>query len=291
MSYQQLQFDWFNQSQNSSSPSEKVSQSSIPLNPLPVQAAEAPAVPEETGSLALEQKPPETETFYFIDTENVSHAWVPLATKASARDTILLFSSGKSGVVSLAELGVILSQKVKIEYINCFYNHKNALDFQLVAELGRRVEQNPGQKFVIFTKDMGFDAVVSYLRKRNVDVCRISPESGNIICSNSSLKFAPDPLPSQDSRTSSGTSVPEVDKYQMKCVSVLRGKGVPEKYLNGFVAIILQAIKQYSNKSDRGQYIYTQIKARYKEEGLRVYQRSGVREQIRKLVRSGLSAL
>ena len=59
-----------------------------------------------------------------------------------------------------------------IQWIKCVEG-SNALDFQLVTELGARVATEPGHAFVIVSNDNGFDAVVTYWTQRGKDVRRM----------------------------------------------------------------------------------------------------------------------
>ena len=59
------------------------------------------------------------------------------------------------------------------DFIKCFEG-SNALDFQLVSELGYRLSQNADREYVIVSNDTGFDAAVRYWSTRKMPVSRLS---------------------------------------------------------------------------------------------------------------------
>ena len=60
-----------------------------------------------------------------------------------------------------------------VTFIKC-YEGTNALDFQLVSELGYLIGKNESGSFVIVTNDTGFDAAVKYWRRNKKSVKRIT---------------------------------------------------------------------------------------------------------------------
>ena len=59
------------------------------------------------------------------------------------------------------------------EFIKCFEG-SNALDFQLVTQLGYLLCENQENRYVIVSNDTGFDAAVRYWKQRNMPVQRLS---------------------------------------------------------------------------------------------------------------------
>ena len=119
--------------------------------------------------MSEEKKP----TIYLVDSENVNDAWIALATNMEEDDEILVFYTEKSPHMSyekVIELTRISDRPVR--WIKCVEGN-NALDFQLVTELGARVATEPGCEFVIVSNDNGFDAAVKYWTARNVKVRRM----------------------------------------------------------------------------------------------------------------------
>lgn len=112
-------------------------------------------------------------TVYFVDSENVNDAWIQLALVMHPQDEILVFYTEKSPHMSYERVIELtrLSNR-KIEWIKCVEG-SNALDFQLVTELGARVALSQDYAFVIVSNDTGFDAAVKYWVQRSKPVRRM----------------------------------------------------------------------------------------------------------------------
>lgn len=109
---------------------------------------------------------------YFIDTENVATRWVECLPTIKTGSKILMFYTTASPSLSMVHLSKIFKVTKDLEFIQCKAGH-NALDFQLVTELGSRVARNSKNKYVIVSGDTGFNAVVDYWRQRDIDVSRM----------------------------------------------------------------------------------------------------------------------
>ena len=112
-------------------------------------------------------------TVYLVDSENVNDVWIRLVTNMEAQDEILVFYTEKSPHMSYEKVIELtrLSDR-PIQWIKCVEG-SNALDFQLVTELGARVATEPGYHFVIVSNDNGFDAAVKYWTQREKHVRRM----------------------------------------------------------------------------------------------------------------------
>jgi hypothetical protein len=89
------------------------------------------------------------------------------------QDEILIFYTEKSPHMSyekVIELTRLADRP--LQWIKCVEG-SNALDFQLVTELGARVAMNPEREFVIVSNDNGFDAAVKYWVHRDKQVRRM----------------------------------------------------------------------------------------------------------------------
>ncbi|MDD7178795.1 MAG: PIN domain-containing protein [Lachnospiraceae bacterium] len=112
-------------------------------------------------------------TVYLVDSENVNDVWIRLVTNMAPEDEVLVFYTEKSPHMSYEKV-IELTQLADrpIRWIKCVEG-SNALDFQLVTELGARVATEPGHAFVIVSNDNGFDAAVKYWIQRDKDVRRM----------------------------------------------------------------------------------------------------------------------
>lgn len=115
---------------------------------------------------------PRTKTIYLIDTENLGRTWPSYIATARRGDTIMFFYTEHSPLIHFAELDALYSKRLRVQYVRCLTG-ENALDFQLVTELGRMTMLTPDAKYVIVSRDKGYDAAVGYLAQKNMDVMRI----------------------------------------------------------------------------------------------------------------------
>ena len=60
-----------------------------------------------------------------------------------------------------------------MEFIECRYGIKNALDFQLISYLGYLIHQYPEASFTIVSNDGGFDPPYFVWKDRHVKVSRL----------------------------------------------------------------------------------------------------------------------
>mgnify|MGYP004518671845 FL=1 len=110
---------------------------------------------------------------YFIDSENVHSLWLNLQMIIAEEDQIMVFYTDNSPnmkyehIMDLMKLG-----ENRIRFIKCYQGH-NALDFQLVTELGASIAREPECEYVIVTNDTGFDAVVKYWLREGMNISRL----------------------------------------------------------------------------------------------------------------------
>lgn len=109
-----------------------------------------------------------TATTYFVDTENVSHAWADILPAAGRGDEFVLFYTVQTQNPGMDLLDRILGHKARFRCVRSETGH-NGLDFTLVAELGRVVELDRAKAtgtirhYVIVSNDQGFDTAVTHL--------------------------------------------------------------------------------------------------------------------------------
>ena len=121
-------------------------------------------------------------TVYLVDSENVNDVWIRLVPEMDAKDEILVFYTEKSPHMSYEKVIELTKLSDRpIRWIKCVEGN-NALDFQLVTELGARVAMQPGHAFVIVSNDNGFDAVVKYWTQREISVRRMKSTECKQLC-------------------------------------------------------------------------------------------------------------
>lgn len=110
---------------------------------------------------------------YLVDSENVGDIWVPLLVSSQEDDEVLVFYTAKSPHMNYENVRMLKETEKEADFIKCFEG-SNALDFQLVSELGYRLSQNADREYVIVSNDTGFDAAVRYWSTRKMPVSRLS---------------------------------------------------------------------------------------------------------------------
>ena len=107
---------------------------------------------------------------YYIDTENVkTEDWISILdyydnrTDPDEKYTLVLFYTDNSNPIPIRHLKRLRETDLELIEIFCVKG-PNALDFQLVYELGRRSGQNEASNFII-SGDHGYDAAISFASK------------------------------------------------------------------------------------------------------------------------------
>ena len=110
---------------------------------------------------------------YLIDSENVNDAWVKLLPRLERKDRIIIFYTENSPHFTVDSARIITDYKEKdITWKKCFAG-RNALDFQLVSQMGYLISKFPQDSYAIMSNDTGFDAAVKYWTQEGVSVSRI----------------------------------------------------------------------------------------------------------------------
>lgn len=115
------------------------------------------------------------KTIYFIDSENVNDNWIDTIPQIKKTDEIKVFYTEKSTNVSYEKFSRIAEGEANLNWIKCFTG-QNALDFQLVTDLGYCVAKGAKDTFVIISNDKGYDAVVNYWVVKGVNISRVGVE-------------------------------------------------------------------------------------------------------------------
>ena len=109
---------------------------------------------------------------YLIDFENVASNGFEGLELLDDGSELLIFYSEQHSTISITVHQELERSRIRKTYMPIKTGGKNALDFQLVSWLGYEIAKNGGEQFVIISKDTGFDAVVDFWQKRNVNVSR-----------------------------------------------------------------------------------------------------------------------
>ena len=115
---------------------------------------------------------------YLVDSENVGDIWVPLLAASQPDEEVIVFYTQKSPHMNYENVRLLKETEKEAEFIKCFEG-SNALDFQLVTQLGYLLCENQENSYVIVSNDTGFDAAVRYWKQRNMPVQRLSGKELN----------------------------------------------------------------------------------------------------------------
>lgn len=110
---------------------------------------------------------------YLVDSENVGDIWVPLLVTSQEEDAVFVFYTQKSPYMCYENVRMLKETDKDAVFIKCFEGN-NALDFQLVTQLGYLLCEDAECEYVIVSNDAGFDTVVRYWRLRQMPVSRLS---------------------------------------------------------------------------------------------------------------------
>lgn len=143
--------------------------------------------------------------FYLVDTENQGcTALKDLLSVPDPARKCLLFYTTYSQHMDFQTIRLMTEQAQSMEFFQCRYGIKDALDFQLISYLGYLIHQYPDAEFTIVTNDGGFDPAIEFWRDRHIRVSKVSAE----IC------HAVDRSPNYRSNTASNYGSQRVNSWQ-----------------------------------------------------------------------------
>lgn len=109
-------------------------------------------------------------TIYYIDSENVGDSWIDLLDIPDSR--FIVFYTMHSPHIAFDQVIRLMNAANKPEFIEC-HEGNNGLDFQLVSYMGYELHANSSNEMIIVSNDTGFDAVVYFWTKRDMQVKRM----------------------------------------------------------------------------------------------------------------------
>lgn len=127
------------------------------------------------------------KTHCFIDYENVHESGFEGVEALGDGDAVTIFISSVSHKISLVVLETLLRKNCELTIIHTIGTGKNNLDFQLIAEvgyqIGRQANETRAPRFVIISKDRGYENVVTVFAKRGVEIsqCETIAKIGQFI--------------------------------------------------------------------------------------------------------------
>ena len=98
---------------------------------------------------------------------------MPLLVASQPDEEVIVFYTQKSPHMNYENVRLLKETEKEAEFVKCFEG-SNALDFQLVTQLGYLLCENQENSYVIVSNDTGFDAALRYWKQRNMPVQRLS---------------------------------------------------------------------------------------------------------------------
>ena len=118
------------------------------------------------------------KTIILIDTENIGGEWTNNLCKLNKMDEVILFYTVNSRNFSIENLRNLVPYVDKIKFVFCEAGEagRNALDFQLVTYLGFLLKNATKTRYIIYSRDTGYNPVVEFWKKRERNVLRMGDE-------------------------------------------------------------------------------------------------------------------
>lgn len=111
--------------------------------------------------------------YYYIDFENVKTAGLKGLDSLPSCDTVKIFAKGGSDQLKFNDIKTLMAAKATVAIEDVVTGTKNALDFQLLADLMidcvKRAGMSPAPKFIIISADHGYDPAITQMKKRSVN--------------------------------------------------------------------------------------------------------------------------
>lgn len=106
---------------------------------------------------------------YLVDTENPGSCVAgKLLNEGMKNREIYYFYTALSIRLSFPYIEKLMDYKERIHFERCINNSKNALDFQLISQMGYMLSQYPKEttKFIVVSNDKGFDAAIEFWKRK-----------------------------------------------------------------------------------------------------------------------------
>lgn len=119
-------------------------------------------------------------TYYFVDYENVHSDGIMDCTELEKGDVVCVIYTEQAKNITLDVIEKLSRSGVTLELDKAGTGAKNALDFQLSSYLGYMIAKHEGEdvRYVIISKDTGFDRLIDFWGERGVTITRAPGLSG-----------------------------------------------------------------------------------------------------------------
>lgn len=117
-------------------------------------------------------------SYYLIDYENTKKEGLKGVENLGEEDTVCIFYSENADTLTFDIYRRLNESRAKLELIKVEVGTKNALDFQLVSQLGYLIGTKADTHFYIVSNDNGFQNAALFWKERKVPVAVVADVSG-----------------------------------------------------------------------------------------------------------------
>lgn len=107
-------------------------------------------------------------SIYLVDYENVSLPGLEGIERLNDKETVYIFYGNSAGSISFEMHAKISQTRAHVHYIKTERSGKNYLDFQLATLGGYLVATTEETRFIIVSKDTGFESVVDFWNQQSM---------------------------------------------------------------------------------------------------------------------------
>lgn len=113
---------------------------------------------------------------FLVDMENVHK--LSNINKLTSNDKLILFYSDNTPPMPMDTIKAIVNTNVSFDLKRVHLGVKSALDFQLSSYLGYLIATYPEAKFIIISKDKGFDVVKKFWQTEKKPIIKLQSNIG-----------------------------------------------------------------------------------------------------------------
>lgn len=113
---------------------------------------------------------------WLLDMENIQTRWARILPLMAAEDSVTVFCSPAVNRIDMDPLCAAGTEDVAFYFARCANGVPNAMDFQMMVELGRLSVKDPEAEYIIVSADKGFESVMAYMSARNIRIDRLDPD-------------------------------------------------------------------------------------------------------------------
>ena len=112
--------------------------------------------------------------YFFVDYENVNRDGMNGIVKLSDKDCVRVYYSDAAETLTFGLHRRIQVSQAEFEYIKIQIPIKNAVDCQILFDIGNFIRENKNAEYYIVSKDSDFDKAIEGLKNRKIKIKKIA---------------------------------------------------------------------------------------------------------------------